>query len=161
MSSLREWRVDRELLLDFFLSFSRFEFALKLAGFAEGNEKRVRPNWESYAASIKDIFDKSTDEDLLNASDYSLYNPPMKQVLLPNGLSWSTEVPNGDLTDIEKLLILVRRVRNNLFHGGKFDMESHEQAERTESLLRSCLIVLGACLDLSPNVKKPFNNAVI
>jgi len=38
--------IPRELTLDFLATFSRFEFALKKAGYVEGNEKNVPPAWD-------------------------------------------------------------------------------------------------------------------
>lgn len=161
MSKFLSLDVDRELLLEFFLYFACFEFALKSTGFARGDEKSVSPDWSSYANFVKDKFDKTANDDLNDASNYLLENPPMKQVLLPVGISWSADVPNDGLSDLEKLLTLVRGVRNNLFHGGKFNIDTHEQPERTKHLLRSCLIVLDACLELSPNVRIAFDSARI
>ena len=119
-------RVNRELLLEFFLTFSCFEFALKSAGFAIGDENSVSPDWDGYADSIKNVFNKAVNENLLNASNHLLDNPPMKQCRLPNGLAWNANMPSNNLTETEVILLLVRRVRNNLFHGGKHGIEAFE-----------------------------------
>lgn len=169
MKRLEGLRVDQELLLEFFLNFSCFEFALKLTGYSKPIRTRrreplappVSPDWKKYADSIKDKFDKTINDDLHQASNYLLDDPPREQVLLPNGPSWNTKVPKEDLAEIKRLLILVRRIRNNLFHGGKFDIAPHEQPERTERLLRSSLSILDQCLKLSPDVKEVFDNAII
>ena len=158
---------EKELLLNFFLTYSCFEFALKATDFARPTRRiekdidvyLVSTNWDSYATSIKDKFDKTDNEDLNKASDYLLQNPPMQQVIFENNLMWNTITPNDNLTDIEKLLKLISHIRNNLFHGGKFDIEVHEQAERTEYLLRYGLIILEECLRLTPDVKKAFDRA--
>jgi hypothetical protein len=42
------FRIDKGLVLEFFGVFSRFEYALKRAGFATGNERRVGPDWECF-----------------------------------------------------------------------------------------------------------------
>jgi hypothetical protein len=42
------FRIDKGLVLEFFGVFSRFEYALKRAGFATGNERRVGPDWDCF-----------------------------------------------------------------------------------------------------------------
>jgi hypothetical protein len=56
---------------------------------------------------------------------------------------------------------MVRCVRNNLFHGAKYNNEVHEDIERTEMLLKSSLTILDECLALSPRVKSFFDEAAI
>ena len=41
--------VPRELTLDFLATFARFEFALKKAGYAQGDDSKVSPDWDSFA----------------------------------------------------------------------------------------------------------------
>ena len=72
----------------------------------------------------------------------------------------NTSSPQNEM-DIEFILKMVRNVRNNLFHGGKYSTEAHEDTERTERLLRSSITILGECLELSPQVCEYFNDATI
>lgn len=55
----------------------------------------------------------------------------------------------------KKILILIRRVRNNLFHGGKFNGEWFEP-ERSEALMRNALIILRACGESHHEVSKAY-----
>ena len=73
-------RVNPDLLLEFFLTFARAEFALKNSGFVKGNEREVLPDWNRFAASIKNSFTKDKSDDLTQAANYIMDNPPMKQV---------------------------------------------------------------------------------
>ena len=154
-------KVSDELLLAFFINFSKFEFALKTAGFAVGNEKKVSPNWDKYAQSIKTDFDKTKNADLLEAIEYFLKKPPWKQILIDGAMSWDESVPNNGLTEIEQVVLLIRRVRNNLFHGGKFAFDNLKNTERTINLLSYSIVILRACLELSPDVKYNYDNAAI
>lgn len=154
-------RVNPDLLLEFFLIFARAEFALKNSGFVKGNEREASPDWDRFAASIKNSFAKDKSDDLTQAANYILNNPPMKQVLRQNTLMWKANVPHGKLTDIEVLIRLVRRIRNNLFHGGKHNIALFEDTERTTRLLKSSLIVIQECLLLAPHVKTTFDEAII
>jgi hypothetical protein len=153
--------VSDKLLFEFFMNFAKFEFALKTAGFAIGNEKKVSPNWDKFTQSIEDSFDKSINPDLGAAVDFFLLNPPWKQVIVDGSMYWDASVPNNGLSEIEKVLLLIRRVRNNLFHGGKFNFDVHENTARTTHLLEYSIIILMACLGLSPDVKYNFDNAKI
>ena len=49
---------------------------------------------------------------------------------------------------MDQVLDLIRRVRNNLFHGGKFN-DAHSGPGRNELLLRHSLAILHRCLELS------------
>jgi len=167
-------RANQELLLDFFLTFSRFEYALKVSGFFKmPNQTRHDPrcppaaeaDWDSFAVSLRGIFSENRTERLRQASEYLLDSPPNKQVIIKDGcgwaIAWETPIRPRHETDIEFILRMVRSVRNNLFHGGKHNIELHEQTERTEQLLRSSLAILNECLTLSPRVKDVFDQATI
>jgi hypothetical protein len=142
MPYLAEVRINRNLILEFFLTFSRFEFALKLTGFAKGNEERVDPNWEAFAASVRGSFDRNHNPALTRFCDLLDVNPPRKQVLVDGKLAWSTSPPQAGDSDAERYIGLVKRVRNNLFHGGKYNAELHEEIARSEDLLRGSICLL-------------------
>jgi hypothetical protein len=148
--------VDQQLLLEFFLVFSRFEYALKASGFHKRHPPnpphypRAEPDWDCFAARLRDKFDPNSTIKLKQACEYLLDSPPNQQVILQDAVAWETPVrPNGE-GDIQFLLRMVRCVRNNLFHGGKFNIDVHEDTARTEALLRSSLTVLAGCLEIAP-----------
>ena len=160
MDYLETMRLDRELILQFFLVLSRMEFALKVSGFATGTENSVKPDWDGYARRIRDTFSKRETPDLLEASNYYLNTPPQKQVLRNGGLAWSSTMPTNS-AEIDVLLMLVRRVRNNLFHGGKYNSQAHDETARNESLLRYGITILEASMTLVPDVKAAYKGAAI
>ena len=55
-------QVDEQLLLKLFLDFSRFEYAVKMAGFCIGDGKSVSPNWDTFARSISKLDLRRTPE---------------------------------------------------------------------------------------------------
>jgi len=85
----------------------------------------------------------------------------MRQVLRNSALMWDANRPNGRRLEIEVLLLLVRRIRNNLFHGGKHNLDVFEDTERTTRLLRNSIIVIRECLLLEPSVKAKYDEATI
>jgi hypothetical protein len=160
MGYLEQTSIERDLVLDFFLRFSRFEFALKVSGFASGDHERVAPDWDRFAQHVAAGFDPSRTPKLARATRYYLNNPPMKQVLVDGLLAWSTDLPAKD--DKAQLLIaLVRRVRNNLFHGGKYNAEMHEETARKRELLRGGICILEECLRHHDGVRKAYEGAVM
>jgi hypothetical protein len=50
------------------------------------------------------------------------------------------------------VLELVKAVRNNLFHGGKYPEEHIEELERNAVLLRAALRILDGCYQLRPDL---------
>jgi len=161
MAYLEETFINRDLVLEFFLKFSRFEFALKLAGYARGNDTYIKPDWIRFAATINDIFNKNHNPHLAQACEYFLINPPNQQVLVGGRLGWNPQPPAKANTEPKLLIALVKRVRNNLFHGGKYNAQMHEETARSEMLLRGSLLILDECLRVSPQVKNAYDGATI
>lgn len=53
MMSQLEWQgIDKELVVAFFFEFSRFEYALKRAGFLNKNRNDAQPDWDCFAKAI-------------------------------------------------------------------------------------------------------------
>jgi len=163
-------RVNSEVLFEFFLTFSRFEYALKASNYfkrlgCQRNDPlgppEAMPDWDSFAVSLRDTFLKDRNQELQRACEYILDSPPWKQVIINDSVAWETPVRPKNESDIEFLLRMVRCIRNNLFHGGKHNIKIHEQTERTEQLLRSSLTILNECLTLSSRVKDFFDQAKI
>ena len=85
----------------------------------------------------------------------------MKQVIINDQVAWETPVRPTSESEVEFLLRMVRCVRNNLVHGGKYNVEAHEDTQRTEILLTSSLAILVECLALATHVRQAFDEAII
>lgn len=158
-------KVDKDLLLEFFLVFSRFEYCLKATGMFVRHAveppkwPRAEPDWDSFANQIRDSFDRNATDELREACLYIVESPPNQQVFTGHELAWETPCcPKGE-SEIAFLLRMVRSVRNNLFHGGKYNIDFHEDTDRTTMLLRSSLHILNACLNISPNQLAAYHEA--
>ncbi len=163
-------KVDKELLLSFFLTFSRFEYALKASSYflrpnaTTNNTPRTpdaKPDWIRFAVSLREVFKKDKNAELNEACQYIIESPPWKQVIVNNAIAWESPIRPDSVSEIEFILRMVRTVRNNLFHGGKFNIEAFEQTERTMKLLSCSIIILNECLILSSSVKEAFDEAII
>lgn len=142
------------LAFEFFKTFARFEYALKATGYHTG-EGDAHPDWNRFAKTLDALFVEKHAGGLDEAIRYLQENPPKKQVIADGKLVWKEVSDNSP--PAKKLLLSIRRVRNNLFHGGKFN--GHWFApERSERLLNSSLHVLEACLLASSdrNVREAF-----
>lgn len=152
--------LDHDLLFEFFLTFARFEFALKAADFVTGDLREARPDWPSFGASL-DLGMARRDPNCAAAVDYLVLHPPWRQVVIANGLAWDSTVGFTRLDRMDQVLDLIRRVRNNLFHGGKFNDEVHSGPGRNELLLRHSIAVLHRCLELSPSVAARYDTVTL
>jgi len=141
-----------------FRQFSRMEYALKATGYLKQPGGNVQADWDSFAAKIDAEFRVRTDGDpiLKDAVDYLTAQPPKKQVFEQGGLGWRDVIPTS-ATRTGVLLLCVARVRNNLFHGGKFN-GNWLDPERSGDLIPRCLVVLDACLAAAPDVRTAFES---
>ena len=111
---------DAELIFEFFMVFSRFEFALKYTGFRKVINGRVEPDWKKFGISIQDAFDIDKSPEIRRAFDYLLANQPKVQIFNGEKLEWQERSRNKNDDIVVQVIDCVKGVRNNLFHGGKF-----------------------------------------
>lgn len=149
---------NQKLVFNFFYIFSRFEFALKATGFLYGDNSSVSAGWDKFAESIDRKYKlvQITSVQFHRSAKYLFDHPPQKQIKnKSNKLDWK-EAGLVSSYDFKNLLLLVRRIRNNLFHGGKFISGSIKGSERDKFLIECSLIILKECLELNEEVKNKF-----
>ncbi len=141
--------VPKELTLEFFAAFARFEYALKRAGYVGGDDKRAWADWDRFALDVRNLGDAAV-APLLESCRYLREHPPKKQVVRDGRLEWSTRPAAG--SPIEDVLLSIRTVRNIVFHGGKFPRKTVDEPLRDRQLIEECLTLLKSLLDLElPN----------
>ncbi len=166
MSKLREFSTlfdqDAEdhisvdpIVIQFFVAFSRFEYALKRSRYVSGQGGYAKPMWNMFAASIEDQFDRHKSGELSEAIDFLTDHPPKKQVVRGAQLDW-VDSEQGNMALTEWVSKLIRVVRNNLFHGEKMRLVMGMNPERGRNLVRSSLVVLLYWLDLDDELKRIF-----
>lgn len=158
VSPFQRLNVDPKLACEFLAVFARCEFALKAGGFASGDANGVNPNWDLFARSIDRTFDPALSTDLEHAVTYLLDQAPKKQILMNGHIEWRNALPDACLTRAERVLLMVRRVRNNLFHGGKFLAPESGANDRDQLLVQHSLSVLRACIPLNAQVAAAYDN---
>ncbi|SQD77603.1 hypothetical protein [Moritella yayanosii] len=142
-----------EKAYEFFKLFARIEYSLKASGFHCGNGNATA-NWENFALSIDEKFTSVTVESFKEAVKYIKEHPPKKQIISDGSIEWLT-IPPQSKCEADLILLYIRRVRNNLFHGGKFNGHWFEP-ERSEELITHSIVILHKAISLSVNVKAAF-----
>lgn len=151
-------KVNNNLSTTFTLMFSRFEYVLKNMGYFIGSDKKVSADWDKYSRkeNIKEAFNNITAQVIIDAVSYLLENPPKKQVVSDNNVIWKTSPPDPNLPKSEQVILMVRRIRNNLMHGGKFHGTHQPEVARDTKLIESSILVLEYCLQFDPESQEYF-----
>ncbi|MFC1541766.1 hypothetical protein ACFL50_04875 [Candidatus Latescibacterota bacterium] len=149
--------LNRDLVFQFFGIFSRLEYSLKRC--LKFRKKDIaEANWDVYANSLQGKFATVQDSEFKNAVAFLVDAPPRKQVVSDRNLDWKdTNCGEGE-RDENYVLRLVKYVRNNLFHGGKYPDPSGpvEDVGRNSELIKASIVILLYCLQLSPEVQHYF-----
>lgn len=143
-----------DLAIQLFQAFSRTEYALKAAGYHNG-DGNAEANWQKFALAVEPTISNPLSLELKAAIAFILKAPPKKQVIVGGNIEWAVVAPTT-ISQADTLLQYVRRVRNNLFHGGKFNGHWFDP-ERSESLLRHSLEILAACVASVPKIKEAYD----
>jgi hypothetical protein len=147
---------DRERAIIFFLFFARIEYALKRADFTCKTEKGdAMADWGKYARSVAGLTEKNKEERFRAAVSLLKDEPPKKQIVSSGRLAWSADRYTGPF-DLARIFDLLHRVRNNLFHGGKFPEGPEEETSRDQELLDACINITQACLDSDEHLRHCF-----
>lgn len=129
------------MVCDFFATFARFEYALTRGGVLTGEiGDQAEAHWDRFANALGDPF-------LLTMrtapqADVFFTDPPKKLFVIGDD-----EVEFRRTADVETcpdLFVLLRRVRNNLFHGQKVLFD-----DRDSQLIEAALFVLDQAFDVA------------
>ncbi|MGF6813167.1 hypothetical protein OKW30_008384 [Paraburkholderia sp. Clong3] len=150
--------LPEQLTYEFLGTFARCEYGLKCSGFAKGSQKSVEADWDKFATSIDWHFARVKDEHFKESVAYLLTEPPRKQVLRGGRIEWQESAPDVNLPKSQQTLLMVRRVRNNLFHGAKvWSPERSNDRDRDVRLVSSALIVVKGCMGLRRDLEDAFS----
>jgi len=151
--------LDRDLVFDFFWRFSTFECALKREGFLRvGSDDAAQADWSRFGREIRSGFRDPDSPELSAALRFLESRPPRMQVVRNGVLGWDDLRPSHGSREAYALL-LIRVIRNNLFHGGKYPDGPVKSLERDRDLLAAASVVLEACYDLHPGMARRRNAA--
>ena len=130
-----------KLAFEFFKIFAQYESSLKENDFFTVEQSgSIKVDWNRFAREIIGPSFMEQGIEIQEQLIYVLDQPPMKQgVNEQNKIVW-VEVPNADKS-VQALFGHICRMRNNLFHGAKFNGTWFDP-ERSRKLLQSGLAIL-------------------
>lgn len=143
------------LINKFFFTFSRFECALKnTPGYLKGG-RYAEPDWSAFEKSIRDHFKMDFSKKITESVDYILSDPPRKQINNDGVLAWRESRLDDNAPTTQKLVEYIKRVRNNLLHGGKYN-GIYTNESRNYKLINYSIFLLDYFLELNTEVKANF-----
>lgn len=151
--------VDLEsLAYEFFREFARYEYCLKATGLRE-DSRAAKASWRKYAAEVVQVIEVPEGKPLERAISYFMDHPPKKQIIKDDALDWDETLPDHK-SKAELILLLVCRVRNNLFHGGKFNGRWFEP-QRSVDLMQHALVILRSCGQSHSGVREAYGGSAL
>jgi hypothetical protein len=152
---------NRKVAWDFFVFFSRLEYALKRVDeFLMPNDGDAKPNWDRFGAQLNVQF-PANEPEVAAAIAFYCAEPPRRQIRIAGGLGWSApEARVGNEPVLIWLFRAIRVVRNNLFHGGKFPHFVFTDPSRNGQLLLHAIVILAAALPIDVRVRDMFVEAI-
>ena len=142
----------------FFREFARYEYCLKATGLRE-DSRAAKASWKKYAAEVVGVIEVPQEQALADAITYFTNHPPKKQIVNDGELDWDETLPIHQ-SKAELILLLICRVRNNLFHGGKFNGRWFEP-QRSEDLMQHALVILKACGQSHAKVSEAYADSAL
>jgi len=135
---------DEGLVFDFFWAFTTIECAMKHAGIfkiRKGSDA-IEADWEKFATDLVSYGAEHSQKFIQAARSLQRFRV-QRLALIDNQPEWEPVT-----------LYLLRLVRNNLFHGGKYEFGAPgDQVERDTAIIRAALSVLDQCFEHHPRVK--------
>ena len=142
---------------DFFYWFSRFEFALKRNRYLKMVDigRTAEPDWAAFAGAWCHGYALSAE-----ARELVLAKPQRQILASPAGdLDWQEVGLHDCKDDLSKVVRVLSTVRNNLFHGGKHEVDGWDDRARTLKLLSLGLTVLdqlAALADIEADYRRQY-----
>lgn len=147
----------RDELGEFFLIFSRFEFAVKAAGYVkQGGWGEAKADWDAFSLAIADELKTQGSEEYERAAKYLSSNPPKSQTYKDGKLGWSNQAGKESWSAERVLLFHVQGVRNNLMHGAKFLAPESQDAGRDQRLMAAATCIIERLVNASPSLREAF-----
>lgn len=128
------------LAFRFFKLFAQYEYALKVMAYANaGKQKQAEVDWDRFANEVGVAVMNIDEPEIIQARQYILDHPPKRQVWVNGAVDWEA-IPNNERSP-QILFSHIRRVRNNLYHGGKFNGRWIDP-DRSHELISNSLLLL-------------------
>ncbi len=155
-------KIDDKTAFELLKTFSLFEYGLKKIGYRKsGNDDVAEVDWNKWYQTKKGAILISTDQEVLGEVAYVMGSPAKKQIINENGnLDWKVvDVLEADKFKVVKLVQVVKTIRNNLFHGGKYSNDYVSDPARNKKLMTASIRILREVMKLDKNLEDEINDA--
>ena len=129
-----------KLAFRFFKLFAQYEATLKERNYFNERSGRIEPDWNRFASDVVGARFKQELGTISESVNYILQHSPMRQTVNDDHKIIWQEVPNDDKS-VQALFGHICRMRNNLFHGAKFNGTWFDP-DRSKALLNHGLVIL-------------------
>ena len=144
-------QLDR-LAFDLFKLFAQYEYALKAMGYGRARrEGQAEPDWERFVNEVGCQVMALEEPSIVGAMQYLFDQPPKRQVWVDGAVQWAPV--SSSERSAQVLFGHIRRIRNNLYHGGKFNGHWFDP-DRSRELIGHALIILTALVDRDARLKE-------
>jgi hypothetical protein len=147
---------DRDLVLCFIGVFSRLEYCLKVTRFRQRGDGEARADWSAFVQAAEARFNPEESKELAEAYEYLTGSPPRLLEVKNGDVLWADYVERG-ASRVDEVVWIVKRIRNNLFHGGKFAYDPSSNPERENKLLLSATILLFHLITVVPEIEQAYD----
>lgn len=143
---------DKTKIIEFFGLISRMEYAVTLTGYKNTRSKQMKVDWMGFAKAMNGKLINLGSLSVSYAIHYLVTNPP-KEFL--SDMTWGTRNYDTDLSIDARAILAAKDVRNNLFHGMKYE---NPERHRNNELLAAAITVFKACINADNELKIYFNS---
>ena len=158
-SPFEDLEIDGALVSEFFAVFARFEYAMKASHYCKSDQwNNAVPDWPALKQNLGPTLENTTDRDLRRAMEFLLDAPPLVQKCVDGAPNFQV-VPLAGNSKGAKVLNAAKRVRNNLFHGGKHT--PHSPPARDTELIEAALCVLQHCLEMDQELAGEYGHQIV
>lgn len=154
-SAVARLSVPPALALDFLAMFSRFEYALKVTKFRQPQNGEAKADWKTFAEAVSQTFNPNSSPRIDAAFRYLINHPPNYLRNREKTISWTAMEPTGT-SEADTILWIIRQVRNNLFHGGKFAQDWNASPARDTRLICTSIILMEELISLDRQVEDAY-----
>jgi hypothetical protein len=149
-------------VVKYFELFSKMEYALKNSGFVL-DKGYAEADWNSFINHVSGSMTINMDDNI----KYLMEKPPKKQIVI-KGIAGYPKEPHEKIKDgdYKEMICACKRIRNNLFHGGKMgndtdhsDEDPNGDPDRNAKLITAAIKILEAAKNACPIVKEKFDQA--
>lgn len=129
---------------EFFYWFARFEFALKENRYIMKGRRNdsAMPDWNKFRDEFAARYAFSDEAKAL------IKDPPQRQVIANGGYRWEKLDLDHENSDLGKTILILKTIRNNLFHGGKSGQKDWDDPKRNLFFLENGRKILDSLAEL-------------